>query len=162
MCKCLVSRVYYICTGFVHRHKFAEGKKKKRKKRRKRHRAVRSKRLVKRQLCNSGSVVKTAVKRLKNERGIVFTTFHNLCTAGSQNFTYPLSSSCSFSLLLVLPKGLCLSNYHRNVEPGPWSPHTEQHSAPLSTCLPLPAQGKSQAQSKWTVQQKHWSTLETC
>lgn len=45
------------------------------------------------------------------------------------------------SLLLFLPQGLCPSNY-RNVGLGLWSPHTQQHSVALSTCLGLPAQRK--------------------
>lgn len=71
--------------------------------------------------------------------------FHNPPMAGtlSQDFTYPLSSSTvrlvrAFGLLLFLPQAPCLSNYHWNVEPGPWSPHTAtlsstQHLSPTAS-----------------------------
>lgn len=112
--------------------------------------------------CKSGSggVVKTAVEGLKNERRLSL-CYLNPPMAGisSKDFTYPLGSSSArlaraFGFLLFLPQGLCLSNYRWNVEAGPWSPHTQQHSAALSTCLRLPAQRKRHGQSHWTAQQR--------
>lgn len=84
---------------------------------------------------------------------------HPLAGTSSQDFTYPLSSSSAkadagTNLLDFLPQGPRPSNYGWNVGAGLWSPHTQQHSAALSTCLQLPAQRKRGDQSHRTAQQR--------